>query len=164
MKIYLDMDGTISDFVLGIHRACKIKFSYAKYPYEPGNYYVLADLYEKVDKIMLTEIINSTSFWANLPVMKDGMNIYNKIKNHDVYILTATGDFMCEIGKKIWVKNNLGLDEDRIIFEKDKFKYATADTLLIDDYDKNVDQFIEAGGRAILVPRPWNKRWREWIS
>lgn len=33
---------------------------------------------------------------------------------------------------------------------------AHPDVILIDDYDKNVDTFIEHGGRAILFPMPWN--------
>ena len=38
-----------------------------------------------------------------------------------------------------------------------KAQLARPDTLLIDDKDENIAEFVAAGGQGILVNRPWNK-------
>ena len=38
---------------------------------------------------------------------------------------------------------------------------AHSGSLLIDDYDKNINDFRQAGGNAILVPRQWNSMYKE---
>jgi hypothetical protein len=40
-----------------------------------------------------------------------------------------------------------------------KFLCAKPDNILIDDSDKNCNSFIKAGGKAILVPQPWNNQY-----
>ncbi len=42
-------------------------------------------------------------------------------------------------------------------FEDKKQKFARPNVLLVDDWEKQVDPFIEAGGQAILFPQPWNR-------
>ncbi|MEQ9070708.1 MAG: hypothetical protein RLO18_28485, partial [Gimesia chilikensis] len=37
-----------------------------------------------------------------------------------------------------------------------KYLLAKPDVVLIDDQHKNIDQFREHGGQAILFPQPWN--------
>ncbi len=39
-----------------------------------------------------------------------------------------------------------------------KHLLAHKDALLIDDRDENVAEFRHAGGKAILIPRPWNNQ------
>jgi 5'(3')-deoxyribonucleotidase len=60
-------------------------------------------------------------------------------------------------GKLVWIKKNLpSYMRRQYMFGRDKFLLARPDTLLIDDNQDNCIQFERAGGRSILVPRPWN--------
>jgi len=70
-------------------------------------------------------------------------------------VVTASG---CVAGKYMWVKKNLPQYLDTLHIGNIKSDFAQEGTLLIDDRDKNCEDFIAAGGAAILVPRAWNKR------
>jgi len=75
-----------------------------------------------------------------------------------VCILTAPRpEAGCIEGKKTWVKKHMPKSLQRnVIYTEVKHLLACQNSLLIDDSDKNVDRFRLHGGRAILVPRPWN--------
>ncbi len=51
--------------------------------------------------------------------------------------------------KLVWIAENLPIMPTQVIFAKDKFLYADADTLLVDDHIRNTSKFIDAGGMAI---------------
>lgn len=57
-------------------------------------------------------------------------------------------------GKREWVSEHFsGIP---LTLTNHKHLLAGPDRLLIDDGDKNCERFEEAGGVAILFPRPWN--------
>jgi len=51
-------------------------------------------------------------------------------------------------GKPLWVKKELG--DIPLILECEKEKYADKNSILIDDYTKNIDKWTEKGGIGIL--------------
>ena len=60
-------------------------------------------------------------------------------------------------GKVLWIEKHLPRYKKRLIITAaPKHLFAKPDTLLIDDKTDNVDEFIEASGYGLLVPRPWN--------
>jgi hypothetical protein len=65
------------------------------------------------------------------------------------------------MGKLRWIERHM---EERwlrrYIFTPVKEAFARPGVVLIDDCDANVTAFRDAGGRAVLVPRPWNAQWR----
>jgi 5'(3')-deoxyribonucleotidase len=81
------------------------------------------------------------------------------VGSDNVHILTSpTKDPDCLAGKLEWIHANLpGWLHRQYLIGPDKSLCASPDSLLIDDRDKNVGGFREAGGQAILVPRPWNE-------
>jgi hypothetical protein len=59
----------------------------------------------------------------------------------------------------IWFEKNIPELYERVIptlVPKEEFAFDF-NRLLIDDCQENVERFCEAGGAAILVPRPWNR-------
>jgi 5'(3')-deoxyribonucleotidase len=61
-------------------------------------------------------------------------------------------------GKALWVNKWIPVFNKRfIITHAPKHLLAGSDTLLIDDKDQNIEEFVAAGGQGILVPRPWNR-------
>jgi len=91
-------------------------------------------------------------FWMDLPWLEDGKKLWHFIKDYDPIILSKPTDLQSVIGKKVWVKRNLGLSKERVQIRHDKTKYVNHNGktgLLIDDYAKNIAAFGESGGETI---------------
>lgn len=98
-------------------------------------------------------------FWANIPRIPHFDKLWNAIKNHNPMVLTSPHDMKdkdCFNGKKDWCKRELGLNADRVIVEREKWKYATDNgvpNILIDDMDYNLEAWEKHGGIPIEVIR-----------
>lgn len=135
--IFLDVDGVIADFRKQCENHSCIK----------GN-------------VVDWEVIKSigSKFWEDIEWTSEGKGFFNWLKkicaqeDIELFILTAVHDQEAKIGRLNWLKKNVGLDKHHLIIVntgKEKTYYAQANTLLIDDFGKNCDQFIAAGGQAI---------------
>lgn len=165
--VYLDVDDVVADFMKGLHKALNISYDYSNYPYEKGNWDILGYQIKSDDGSLITfDQCNdycTTSFWQDLEWMHDGHDILRAICgrfNADkIYLLTSPmPNLESASGKMMWVYENLPIYLKRtIITQAPKHLLARSDTLLIDDKDKNVDDFREAGGKAHLICRPWNR-------
>ena len=164
--VFLDMDGVLVNFLGGLHKSLNVPYSYENYPYEKGKWNMLTDI-KGFDDIPATfEQCNdccTTSFWRHLRWMPDGYDILTAVEYKftpaQIYLLTTPmPNIESPTGKWLWVKNHMSMYYKRtIITQAPKHLLARPDTLLIDDKDENVDGFREAGGKALLVPRPWNR-------
>jgi len=159
--VFLDMDGVLSNFHKGVHDIFK-----KPYVYSPSlrRY----DFWEDWDPRITRNDVNSActiNFWRNLEWMHDGPDILRTILDrfnpNQIYLLTTPmPNVESPTGKWIWIKENLPQYYQRtIITQAPKALLARSDTLLIDDKDQNIDEFIKAGGRGLLVPRPWNRNY-----
>ena len=154
------MDGVIADFHKGVCDAFQ-------QPYNYNDSLSTWNFWEDWDKSVTREDVNAKcniNFWEHLPCTHDGFEIFkairSKFKPEQIYILTnpVVGGAGTATGKMLWIKKYLPDFYSRIIItQAPKGLLAKPDTLLIDDNDKYVDGFIEAGGRGCLVPRPWNR-------
>ena len=157
-KVMLDLDGVLVNFVEGINRAFGIKYDYAKLPermkWNWFSEYLGLDSQE-VDSIC------TINFWAGLRWMHDGKEILELVESifDDIYLLTTPmPNPESYTGKMLWVERHIPRYKNRtIITTVSKFLFAGENRILIDDKNENIDEFNEAGGRGILVPRPWNR-------
>jgi predicted nucleotidyltransferase len=87
-----------------------------------------------------------------MPWMKDGKLLYNFVNSFpNVQILSHASDAKSKIGKQQWLKDKgITFEANLVPNRKDKSKFATADSVLIDDREDVVNDFINAGGKAIL--------------
>lgn len=142
MNIYLDMDGVLCNFTEQFKNITNI------YPDE----YQLKYGEEK----FWNEIENAgVEYWSTMKWNTGSKQLYKFVINNfkKVEILTSTpysiiGRKFAMQGKKIWVKNNL--DNIKINFSNQKYKYATPNSILIDDMESNIDDWNNAGGIGIL--------------
>ena len=95
---------------------------------------------------------NSPEYYANMPWMKDGKLLYNFVNSFpNVQILSHAPDAKSKIGKQQWLKDKgITFETNLVPNRKDKSKFATDDSVLIDDREDVVNDFINAGGKAIL--------------
>lgn len=90
-------------------------------------------------------------YWATLNWLKDGKELWKRIKRYDPIILSAPSqDPSSIVGKKIWVKKNLGHPKAIYVPAKEKQKYSNKNSILIDDYERNITQWVSHGGIGIL--------------
>jgi len=160
--IYLDMDGVLADFVFAAHRYWGVAYSQDNYPYGAGNWDFVKPFCElkrfrEEDFWRLPE-----DFWASIEWTKDGRDILAAVENafgieNTVIVTSPTLSPRCASGKLIWIANHIPQYRRRFAVTPCKSSFAHIDSILIDDYDKNVRDFHAAGGNAICVPRPWNE-------
>lgn len=160
MKILLDLDGVLADFVGGIAQA-----------HGRSNPYWLSSNHGKYDMDTLFGMkpeefwrpTNRASFWADLQKMPDADEIMALCKTFvgepRIAILTSPAAHVeCPTGKTMWVQEHYWHFRRRLIITPAKHFLAHNEAVLIDDSDKNVIDFEKHGGRAILLPRPWNSQ------
>lgn len=154
--VFLDLDGCLVDFRRGVHKAFDIPYDYATL----SNKWLF---WEDWNDVTFDEVdsICTIDFWAGLRWTHDGKEILKLVeeKFDNIYLLTTPmSNLQSATGKMLWVQRHLPKYIKRIIItQAPKSLLARPDTLLIDDKNKNVEEFYKVGGEAILLPRPWNK-------
>ena len=153
MKVFLDMDGVLTDFRRSV---CEI-FGRD----DPSNFWLFWKNWEGVSSNDVDAVCN-VDFWANLHWTSDGLDIFKAVFEkfpNDIYLLTTPmPNIESYTGKALWVDKCIPVWNNRLIItQAPKSLLAGSDTLLIDDKDENIEEFVAAGGQGILVPRPWNE-------
>jgi phosphoglycolate phosphatase-like HAD superfamily hydrolase len=143
MKIFLDIDGVLADF--------------------NGRYRRLYGVYpaEKFNKTLWTDFVKTAQF-ANLDLLPGASDLVkhleelqNTIKGVSVVILGSTGgyDFHGEVQRQklFWLKTN-SIKFNPIFVPGKRYKkyFASSSSLLVDDTEKNIQEFIQNEGKAHL--------------
>ena len=134
--IYCDMDQVLCDFLKGADKAV-------------GGSFVTMNSTERWKKLNQTK-----NFWANLDWMPGGKQLYRFISRYNPHILSAYAgkDKNSRVGKMKWLSKNTKVSRGNIhlVVRSDKKSFAKGNNLLIDDYEKNIKEWENAGGQAIL--------------
>lgn len=139
--LYVDMDGVLADFDKAVHN------HFGALPHEIP------------DAEMTAEIRNIDNFWLNIPPMTDFWILWEYVSQFDPFILTAVANWdreRCYSSKPIWLSKYLP-DHDPtkvlLVRRSEKALHAISETktnVLIDDYPKNIREWIDAGGIGVL--------------
>jgi hypothetical protein len=93
-------------------------------------------------------------FWSSMDWMEGGRELVKYIKSTglNTSILTAGMGNSASVGKQQWLsKNDMGNVPFNIVSRgTEKYKFAREDLILIDDMERNITLFVEAGGIGIL--------------
>lgn len=164
MKVFLDLDGVITDFMSA---ACAVHNR--PNPYLENSQHKGIFEMEKVWGITLEEFWEPIDkdggyFWSNLKFMPDALNLLHQVEKiagqENIYILTSPSNhYICSASKHDWIATHLPQYRRQFFIGSAKYFFAGENAILIDDYDKNVNSFREHGGKAILVPRMWNSNY-----
>ena len=146
MAIYFDMDGVLADFRTGAEQA--------------GATYVPVGTKDKIaDDAMWDKIREKPHFYAGLPEISRGVRLFRDLQDagEKPEILTAIPKPHYRIknadtDKKDWAAEHLGPEVPvHICYRAEKIlKCRGPEDVLIDDQERNVDEWRAAGGTGIL--------------
>ena len=137
--IYSDMDGVLVDFNNRFKR-----FSGGIHPSDYEQKYGIEKFWELIDS-------TGVRFWVGMPWMSDGKQLWDYIKKYNPLLLSSPSRANhSRMGKRIWRKRNLPSTKLVLAYAANKQNYATPDSILIDDRESNIDQWVKAGGIGIL--------------
>lgn len=156
--IYIDMDGVLADFVRGSLRLHNIKFTEEQYNSFGWDYFKEFNLtWQEFFKL----IDYNAEFWANLDPIPEGIYIAKtliaRFGVEKVGILSSGKSPHSTDGKRAWLRKYLPELEAGATFCCEKWRHARLGAILIDDYEKNINEFRGHGGSAWYFPQPWNK-------
>jgi 5'-nucleotidase len=161
MRIYLDLDGVMADFDTHFVE---------KFGVDP----------QTLDDDVMWKMINGyQDFYANLPLMKDAVDLFEFLlwgpapwEPEDVIILSAcprSNYKNAAIQKRAWVREHLSKNITVIPMmggvNKALFMHEPGD-ILIDDMEKNCKAWEELGGKAIVHKNAVDTiaRLKEWCN
>lgn len=166
MRILLDLDEILSDFVGGACRAFNVDTKEVEHLTTNSVWGSLIPVIGKIKGFNLTPeffwaVIHQKGerFWEELEPLPWATQVLDLVKSltDDWHIISAPSACPTSYGGKVkWLKNYFGKDFDRFALTPHKHIFAGPDVLLIDDRDKNVEDFINAGGVGLVFPRHHN--------
>ena len=149
LNLLIDIHGVLADFVTGFCEYHEILL-YDGWP--KGEY----DL-EKVTGKHWTSL--PAEEIARLPQMPDFMEIMEIASKHRVLFITTTNEEEKGLAAVSWIKSRIYPAGVAVCDELKAHVMDQAhieDGVLIDDSDIEVNTWRQYGGKAILLPRPWN--------
>jgi 5' nucleotidase, deoxy (Pyrimidine), cytosolic type C protein (NT5C) len=149
--IYCDMDGVLVNFRKAV--SAKVGMDITSKEFE--------DLGQAKRNKYYSAICDSVEFWSQLEPMPDYDNLWGYIRYWNPCILTAYpmwGKEAIDVaikGKQIWNRSHMMVPENRfhVVARVEKQKFALnihGANVLIDDKDKNIDEWQAVGGIGIL--------------
>lgn len=165
-KIFLDLDGVIVNIHPSAFASAGVTLE-KESDYPDGYGWDLVGAVNKFRQVHRWGALSANGFWSrlnygfwrNLPLYEGARELVTALELYgEVYFVTTpTLDPGCAGAKFGWVREHFPKYRKKTWIGSDKSVFAAIPgAILIDDRDRNCDDFIAAGGQAILVPRPWN--------
>ena len=154
--IFVDMDGVLADFVTAaVHLHCRpeVLQGWPLGEFECPRVLEISPsaFWNRIDDV-------GDSFWSGLepfPWMRDLLERLREIA--PVTIASSPSyDPASLAGKVRWLQTHLGRKFRDYLIGPPKYLLARADTVLVDDSDRNINRFREHGGIGVLFPQNWN--------
>jgi hypothetical protein len=141
-KIYLDMDGVITDFDKRFTDLAGMGPREYESSFGKDKFWDFIDSKEKGGGV---------GFWVGMPWMPGGPELYNRVSQHDHALLSSPSrSESSRIGKHQWKKKYTPSSKLILALARNKQNYADGNNILIDDRESNIQQWREAGGIGIL--------------
>lgn len=155
MKVFLDMDGVLVDFIAGAAALFKpVNPIVTRWAFYENWGLTAADFWMQIQNA-------GPAFWEDLPPTEECYDILDLLEKsfgvENICLLSAVLMSTAAAGKVNWIKRFLPRYKKQYLLGCAKHFMARPDAVLVDDADHNVEAFAGAGGQSILVPRPWNK-------
>jgi 5'(3')-deoxyribonucleotidase len=177
MRIFLDLDCVLCDFIKGVAKIMGISHDVLLNHHPSGSYgfgKAVAAAYRTMHPHLKTEAFHESSceftfwrlvqgradFWANLAPFEWSAQLVALARRADPNFRFLSAPSDCEFslaGKHQWI-TRMGWEAHRLIPTQHKSDLAMPGRILVDDHDANIEAWRAAGGIGILWPAPHNKR------
>lgn len=160
MKILLDMDGVLVNFVKGVCALHNMQCPTDVVSYDIWKHRAFQNngiTYE--DTVEAIRNVGAKVFWEMLTPYDETTELMSVLYGTGLgiqIITTPMRQVPSYYGKKAWLRKYHPELSHKVIFTDNKYWYANDATILIDDKDDNVIAFRKSGGHAILYPQSWN--------
>jgi hypothetical protein len=133
-QLFLDLDGVLADFDSGFFKMA------GKKPHDLPK------------RDMWKAIAANKTFFEDLDLMPDGLELWNYVEKHNPKILTGLPTVNDGANqKKRWVAKTISqTTEVLVVASKEKFLHSGYGKILIDDRQDMITPWIAAGGIGIL--------------
>ena len=172
-QIYCDMDGVLVDFERGVVDQINKDLQMIRRMADQKNLIKVRDALARVgrDEVVIDDLKgrgatskpvrnymygrvgNDADFWAHLPWMPNGKELWDFIAPYEPFILTSPMQKGSEIGKAFWIDSNLSPAPEKVFMSHEKYNWALDEngepSILIDDWSKNIVPWAKKGGIAI---------------
>lgn len=159
--IYLDLDGVCTNFIESAIRVNSL------------DYKTTVDIWKRDYRGVFSAFkvfgISNSTFWKNIEKSGEEFwslmepyswftNLYKELsKQGKVYFLTSPSQSPNSLsGKLKWLQTQFNGGFKDYVITPNKELLANGNTILIDDYPKNIEKFNKAGGKGVLFPQFWN--------
>lgn len=141
MKIYLDMDGVISDFKGAVK---KLGPEAEKGLDDNAPLEVKQIMWDAIEKA-------GEDFWSGMEWTSDGKKLWGLLKRFNPTILSSPGKFKsAPSGKALWVRNNIPGTSLFLSDSKSEYIDPYELSILVDDNKDNIGGWEQSGGEGIL--------------
>lgn len=141
------MDGVLSDFQSKMTEITGEPHDESRYETDP-------QYKKRMWKAVETYTKDGGEVWYELDLMPDAMQLWKYVKKYDPVILSATGKpiYKAEGQKKRWMREKIDPNATvhTVQAAADKHKFAGPNHVLIDDKEKALGPWRNAGGIGIL--------------
>lgn len=159
--ILLDMDGVCCDFVSA---ACSANEKWLEdiMPLWPaGSGWKFFEIWGATAEEFWKPINNDEFFWWNLKEYRWFGRLIDYLKETEAEIVFSSSPSKCpssHCGKAHWLRDRGFCPSKDAMLGSRKYLMANPGTVLIDDSDKNCEDFRARGGHAIVFPQHWNSQ------
>lgn len=163
MRIFLDMDEVIADFVGGACKSWGVERAKVESHWPIGEWDIVAPMGVALRRIPPVPTFTQEEFWSridtiehwsNKPILPWARDIVDMVDTPYLRILSAPAEnrIASYVGKMSWLHQHFPTLKNRFILCGEKWMFARPDAVLIDDRESNIHSFISHGGKGILFP------------
>lgn len=135
-NLYVDLDGVLTNFNKGYQDLTGVDLSKESYEDE--------EIWKQIDSA-------GCDFWINLEWTNDGKKLWNYIEKYEPQILSSPSKKdSSRVGKHKWVNRELPGTHLILRSAGNKKEFASTNSILIDDREKNINDWKMSGGIGIL--------------
>jgi 5'(3')-deoxyribonucleotidase len=159
--ILLDMDGVCCDFVSA---ACDVngkKLEDLMPLWPAGSGWNFFELWGTTAEEFWSNINHSAFFWSCLDEYDWYLVLVDLVKSFPAEMVFSSSPSKCPTshsGKATWLRDQGFCPSKDAMLGSRKYLMANPGTILIDDSDKNCEDFRARGGHAIVFPQHWNSQ------